>query len=222
MFKSFAPGRVPGGRLVASAIRRHALIALLGAMIIPLRSAIAQEVREGPVQWAPSHGISHEWRLQGDYLGAREANRPIDIVSVTAARVWRFPFGVQGSLGFGILNATGNRIEPGRQPINSDATGVLLGGGLRVAPVRIGPVEPFAEGTVHFLWTAGHPFPAEGSSVNGFVRWGGGANVRLSDRISVEVGYHAAHVSNGGGLVPYNPAWNGRGGFVGLNWRSGK
>ena len=190
-----------------------------------LISATPVQAQDGDADALNKQGgtsASREWRFQTDYLWGRESNRPIDIVATTASHVWHLPYGTQGSLGIGVLNATGDRIEPNRPPINSNATGLLLGGGIRFEPVRIGPVAPFVEGSVHFLYTAGHPFPAEGTSVNGFVRWGGGVDIRLSRRVSVEAGYHGSHVSNGGGLVPYNPAWNGRGAFIGLNIRAGK
>ncbi len=199
---------------------RHARWAILPAALVLPTTALARD--RDVVQWAPTRGVERSWRLQADYLSPKEANRPIDVVTVTASHVWRFPFGVEAALGLGVLNANGQRIEVNRPPLDSGATGALFGGGVRLAPMRVGPVEPFVEGGVHFLYTAGHPFPAEGSSVNGLVRWGGGVNVHLSDRLAVEGGYHGAHISNGGGLVSYNPAWNGRGGFVGLSWRSNK
>jgi hypothetical protein len=223
MYKLFASGGAPRGWAVVSVFGRPArAIAALLAAVAPLAPALAQDGEGGAIHWAPSRGIAREWRFQADYLGPRQADRPIDVATATAAHVWRLPYGVQASLGLGVLQAEGERVDTNRPPVASDATGLLLGGGLRFAPVRIGPVEPFVEGMVHFLYTAGHPFPAEGTSVNGLVRWGGGVTLRLSERMSLEAGYRAAHLSNGGGLVPYNPAWNGRGGFIGLSWRPGR
>jgi hypothetical protein len=43
----------------------------------------------------------------------------------------------------------------------------------------------------------------------------------VAPRFTIEAGYHLAHVSNGLGLVPQNPMWNGQGGFLSLRRRFG-
>lgn len=161
------------------------------------------------------------WRFELDYLGRTEPHRPIDVVAVNARHVWQGPFGFDGALGIGALHGAGERRDPGAPVLPSDATGFLAGGAVRFAPVVIGPAKPFVQGAVDFLYTFGRPFPAGGSSVNGLVRWGAGIEIAVSQRMSLSAGYRAAHISNGGGLVPSNPAWNGRGGFVDLTWRPG-
>jgi hypothetical protein len=53
--------------------------------------------------------------------------------------------------------------------------------------------------------------------VNGLVRWGGGLEVAVGSRDSIEFGYRFAHISNGGPSSLQNPAWDGKGLFAG--WR---
>ncbi len=161
------------------------------------------------------------WRFELDYLGRTEAHRPIDVVAVNARHVWQGPLGLDAALGIGALHGSGERRDPGAPVLPSDAAGFLAGAAVRFAPVVIGPVKPFVQGSVDFLYTFGRPFPAGGSSVNGLVRWGAGLEAAVSERMSLSAGYRAAHISNGGGLVPSNPAWNGRGGFIDLTWRPG-
>ena len=172
-------------------------------------------------QEAPDPGAV---RVQIDYLGPQEhsllaGTREIDIGAVNVSRDWRLPAGFTGSLTGGVMTAWGERRDPGQLAISSGATGLLFGGGLRFAPVRIGRVTPFVEGSVQALYSFGHPFPAGGTSVNGFVRWGGGASVHVSDRVAVEAGWHGAHVSNGGEGTERNPAWDGHGAFIGISLR---
>lgn len=160
-------------------------------------------------------------RIQVDYLTPQRhsllsGTRDIDVIALNVSHDWKLPVGFKVGLTAGALIASGERHDFGQPVINSDATGALFGGGLRFAPVTIGPVTPFVDGSIQFLYTFGRPFPAGGTSVNGFVRWGGGASVKVSKRLSVEAGWHGAHISNGGKSGVYNPGWDGHGAFVGI------
>jgi hypothetical protein len=148
-------------------------------------------------------------------------NRDITLVSAEALRSWEFHYGLEAMAGGGVFIANGTRTAEGTADrIRSDAYGVSFGGGLRWYPFVLYGVRPFGEGLVHIAYTPGHPFPNGGSAVNGYLRAGGGLRYDLSDRDAIEAGFHLAHVSNGGGLVPGNPAYNGQGWFLNVRWRS--
>jgi opacity protein-like surface antigen len=75
----------------------------------------------------------------------------------------------------------------------------------------------FIEGSVEILYTpGGSEFPAGGTGINAFLRAGGGVQYQITGRLALEAHYEYAHVSNGGGKVPQNPMWNGRGGGVSI------
>lgn len=191
-----------------SALSRFAVLpCLIAACLIP-GIAHAQSEEEGA-----------RWRLRAELYGSRDPDRPIDAGVIMGERILPLAPGFDLALGAGVLVAQGDRADTGQPPVNSDATGFVAGGTLRLAPVSLGPVRPFVEGSARVLYTFGDPFPAGGTSVNGFVGWGGGVMVAASQDLSLEAGYRRVHISNGGGLVGYNPAWNGEGGFVGASYR---
>jgi hypothetical protein len=149
-----------------------------------------------------------------------EINRDITLASIEAWRTWEFHYGLEAQAGGGFFLANGTRTAEGTaETIRSDAYGVAFGGGLRWYGFGLYGLRPFGEGLVNIAYTPSHPFPAGGSAVNGYLRAGGGLRFDLSQRYAVEAGFHLAHVSNGGGLVPGNPAYNGQGWFLNLRWR---
>lgn len=147
-------------------------------------------------------------------------NRDITVLSLSVLRSWEFRYGLELQAGGGLFIARGTRNEPGwSNPIASDAYGVSLGGTVRWYAWEFWHLRPFGEATVHVTYTPSHPFPAGGSAVNGYLRAGGGLRADLTSRTGLEAGYHLSHLSNGGGLVPGNPAYNGHGFFLNLRWR---
>lgn len=164
------------------------------------------------------------WLANVEYHRPRDlwnaTNRDITVMSFSGARSWEFQYGLEAQLDAGLFIAQGTRNEIDySQPIKSDAYGVNFGGGLRWYVFDLYGLRPFADGYVNIIYTPSHPFPAGGSAVNGYLRAGGGLRLDLSDRYAVEAGYHLSHVSNGGGMVPGNPAYNGNGMFLNLRWR---
>lgn len=144
--------------------------------------------------------------------------RDIDITTLDMAIGWRLVSGIEVRAIASAVVARGERAEPfdPAPPRDSDAEGIALGGGLRYHLELTETVDLFAEGAIQFMWTAGTPFPAGGTGVNGLTRWGGGVAVDITPRLTVEAAYLRTHVSNGGGMVDWNPAWNGHGLSVGV------
>jgi len=171
--------------------------------------------------------IEHAWVFEAEGLTPRDdfgdAFRDIDAVTLSAMRSWRHSDGLELQLGGGFFLASGVRGEPfsSEPPADSDAAGVKAGGRLRYNFPAVGPVRPFADAYAGVVWTPGSPFPAGGTAVNGQATWGGGVEVALDDRWAIETGYRQQHLSNGGGLVDYNLAFNSHGPFVGLRRRLG-
>lgn len=154
---------------------------------------------------------------RGDF---EERNRKIDVTLLSAHAVWQFAGGLELQLGGGLLVGRGSRSEI-NDPVerNSDAYGIHAGGTLRYYLLRKGPVSTFVDGTLNTAWTPGQQFPDGGSGSNGWVQWGLGVRYDVSGDWAVEGGYRHSHLSNGAGLVPHNPAWNGQGLYLGLRQR---
>lgn len=144
--------------------------------------------------------------------------RDIEAVSLTAMRSWRHSSGFEFQLGGGLYGASGERSEPlsSDPPEDSDAAGIKAGGRVRYNFPAIGPARPFVDGYAGVVWTPGSPFPAGGTAVNGQAAWGGGVEFEMSDSWSIEAGYRRQHLSNGGGLVEHNPAFDSQGAFIGV------
>lgn len=152
-----------------------------------------------------------------------ERFRDIDVTMLTVGRAWRFGLGLEvQAIGSAVL-ARGSTAEPfaTEPPRDSDAEGIALGGGLRWTLLEWAGLSAFAEGSVRFLWTLGTPFPAGGTGVNGFTAWGGGLGYDVGPDLRLEATYHRTHISNGGGIVSWNPAWNGEGVALTLRYRFG-
>lgn len=81
-------------------------------------------------------------------------------------------------------------------------------------------VDVFAEGSAGFV-KFGEPFPPNGTVINGMLRYAAGVRVGVTGRVALEGGYRHTHVSNGMGLVPLNPSFDGHGVFGGVvvGWR---
>ena len=157
------------------------------------------------------------------YYTPTQAHRDIDVTAVDFSRGWTLlgVFEVQRRVG--LFHAQGTRTDApfGVDP-DSTATGISAGVAARLYPldlIRTSRVRPFVEGSAQFLYTPGtrDGFPSGGSGVNGFERAGAGIVVQLGRRLALEATYQwYSHVSNGAGLTPQNPMWNGHGGTIGV------
>ncbi len=145
--------------------------------------------------------------------------RAIDVQAFRAARAWKYRYGFEGQLGALVFLGFGTKSEPfsSTPPENSNAGGVGFGPGARWNFVQTHRFRVFADGESDFIYALPQ-FPAGGSATNAFLRAGGGAAYRFGNKKWFEAGYRRAHVSNGGGIVPSNPAWNGKGIYVGVRF----
>ncbi|MBA4763079.1 hypothetical protein [Sphingomonas sp.] len=199
-------------------------VALSLAPTVPAPASPIEPDQAPRAEPAADGGVARNLRVRAQYLMPQRRalfgqERDIDIATLNIYHDWQLPLGVTLSATGGFLVAQGELRSPGQAPRASNASGVSAGGVVRIAPLRIGTVTPFAEGSIEFLYTFGKPFPAGGTSVNGFLRWGAGASVAVSRHVSVEAGWQGAHISNGGKDGSYNPGWDGRGPFVGVSFR---
>jgi len=161
--------------------------------------------------------------LSASYYTPTQDHREIEITTVDLSRAWRIWGGLEIQRRLGLFHASGKRTDaPDGVNPDSAATGVTAGAALRWYPfdfLHLRRARPFIEGSAQFLYTSGthDGFPSGGSGVNGFERAGAGVLIRLGPRLDLEVSYQWwSHVSNGTGLSPQNPMWNGHGGTVGL------
>jgi len=204
---------------------RAATLSALGALALsPPLAAEAQDSSlpvVGPV-------TRESWIFETSYLTPRgdfqDAIRDLEAISVTAMRSWEFASGIEAQLGGGLFSANGSTTElfSPDPPRESDATGLRAGGRVRYNFPEVGAVRPFVDAYAGVLWTPGQPFPAGGSGVNGVYEWGGGIETSLSDTWSVAAGWRNNHISNGGGLVAHNPAWDSEGAFVSVRRKIGR
>jgi Lipid A 3-O-deacylase (PagL) len=100
-----------------------------------------------------------------------------------------------------------------------DTTGWGLQGLLRLYLVDEPQFTLFVEGAAGIAFFDDR-FPPQGTKLNFTRRYGAGGTYRLSDTFDVIGGYRVAHVSNGNGDgAPDNPAWDGRGPYLGIRYR---
>jgi hypothetical protein len=108
------------------------------------------------------------------------------------------------------------RIEDGTfgsVELESPALGVgpTVSAGLRVLETRSTRLSLEAVGSV-MVYDRG--FPAGGSWYNGMVQAGPSLSIGLADARSLTLGVRWTHISNGQGLGPHNPSFDGRGVYL--------
>jgi len=166
--------------------------------------------------------------LDAEYYGTSQGQRNnIRVQVVEGIRSWSSARGLELQMRGGLFHSEGARNASDIEMSNltsgdSRATGVIGGGAVRLYPLKLGAARLFAEGSVQILYTSfgsNSVFPAGGTGVNGFLRAGAGVAFDVSPRLTVEAAYHLAHVSNGSGLTPQNPMWNGSGGGLAIRRR---
>jgi hypothetical protein len=167
-------------------------------------------------RWFPLTQTAN-WLSVSYYTSAQEYNE-INVEALDLARAWRLGniLELQGRLG--AFHAQGIRLDtPYQYSSNSTTSGATLGIGSRLYPLAVRRMRIFLEGSVEILYTPGSSdFPAGGTGINAFLRAGGGVQYQITERLALEAHYEYAHVSNGGGSVPQNPMWNGRGGGISI------
>jgi hypothetical protein len=86
---------------------------------------------------------------------------------------------------------------------------------LRVLPLRIGRLSVTAEMVGAIVFYSSN-FPPGGDIYNFTWRFGGAAGYQVTDSLRMMVGVRWRHVSNGQGLGPQNPSYEGIGFPIGL------
>lgn len=126
-------------------------------------------------------------------------------LGMTATHAW-------GSLtqppGAGFLNGTSQ---------DDAASGLGPAFTARVTPLRAGDLEFSLDGSAGVILYDGR-FPAGGDIYNFMFRAGPRFGLALDQRTSLFLKYQWMHVSNGQGLGPWNPSYEGEGPVAGLNW----
>ena len=171
----------------------------------------------GPIaRWFPLTQTAN-W-LSVSYYTSAQGYNAINVEALDLARAWRLGnvLELQGRLG--AFHAEGTRLDaPYVHDSNSTTTGATLGIGSRLYPFAVQRLRMFIEGSVEILYTpGGSDFPAGGTGINAFLRGGGGVQCQITTQLALEAHFEYAHVSNGGGSVPQNPMWNGRGGGISI------
>ncbi len=194
-------------------------LALAIAPALAILSAAPASAQDVPILG----GVTDEaWVFEAEHFTTRgdfqEAIRDLEGVSLSAMRAWRFSSGLEFQLGGGLFHADGTTTElfSPTPPVESGADGIRAGGRIRYNFPELGPARPFVDGYAGVGWTPGSPFPAGGTAVNGLATWGGGVAFAVDNRWAVEAGWRNQHISNGGGLVEHNPAWDSQGAFLSL------
>ena len=188
------------------------LLPLLFALIRP---AFAQ------AQAAP-HTLALGLTTSLEYLAPTKDDRRIGTVTAdmrveqTVIRALGFRLGIG-------LTATGagghiSQLDPTLTPVRFENRAVGLGptAYLGLTPLRLGPLSLGAEASAGLLAYSTR-FPAGGDHYNGMLRVGPVLALRLSAADEVRLSGKWMHVSNGQGLGPHNPSYEGHG--LALAWR---
>jgi hypothetical protein len=169
-------------------------------------------------RWFPLTQTAN-WLSVSYYTSAQDYN-DINVEALDLARAWRLGnfLELQGRLG--AFHAQGTRLDapfPYLYASNSTTSGATFGLGSRLYPLEVRRMRIFIEGSVEILYTPGsNDFPAGGTGLNAFLRTGGGVQCQITRQLALEAHFEYAHISNGGGQVPQNPMWNGRGGGISI------
>jgi len=161
------------------------------------------------------------WVTSLDYYAPRPGfdrqNRDIDVEDFRVTRAWHFRRGLEAQFGGLAFRASGTRTTNTSPPSleGSDALGLGFGPMGRWNLLEIKRVRFFGDAGPDVIFT-NNPFPAGGTNYDFFLRAGGGAAFRLNESYWLEAGFRWTHISNGQGIGPGNPAWQGRGVAVAL------
>jgi len=167
-------------------------------------------------RWFPLTQTAN-WFSVSYYTSSQDYNA-INVEALDLARVWRLGNVLELQARLGAFHAQGERLDaPYLYDSDSTTSGATFGIGSRLYPLAVRRMRIFIEGSVEILYTPGSSdFPPGGTGLNAFLRAGGGVQYQITKRLALEAHYEYAHVSNGGGDVPQNPMWNGRGGGVSI------
>jgi opacity protein-like surface antigen len=159
------------------------------------------------------------WSYEIERFGPRgsyeEAARDIDVTTISAVRAWRLRYGLELRAGAGLMLTDGYSTldAPPYTHQSADAYGVQTQIGLRYNLDLGDRARLFVDGA-HGFSALNTDFPEGGTNWNGLRRWGYGAAFDVTDTWTLEAAYRATHMSNGRGIGPDNPSYNGEGVFL--------
>jgi hypothetical protein len=88
----------------------------------------------------------------------------------------------------------------------------------RLVPFPLGPVRPYLRASGGLLLFLRGPFLPGGDRYDFILQLGAGLELPIGERLSLFGDLHVVHLSNGQGLGPFNPAFNGEGGLFGVTY----
>lgn len=197
---------------------RRRIVLILFAMSLSAM-ARAEDPQLAPRSFVQERAWIFSYEFDVPYDSFDSQFRAIDVQAFRAAHAWKIRYGLEGQFGALVFLGFGTKSEPfsSTPPENSNAGGIGFGPEARWNFLQTYRFRVFADGESDFIYALPQ-FPAGGSATNAFLRAGGGAAYRFRDKEWFEAGYRRAHVSNGGGIVPSNPAWNGKGIYIGMRF----
>jgi hypothetical protein len=181
-----------------------------------VRAAILVLVAIGP--WRVARAQS-EWPARAavtvDARGEIGTGRVagIDLGAIGAGIEWRAAPTLRLRTVALLLGGTGST-DSGRST-NGGAGGELAA---RLVPFPAWPLRPYARMSAGFLLFLRGPFLPSGDFYDFIVELGGGLELPLGTRFSLMGDLHVSHLSNGQGLGPFNPAFDGYGGTLAINY----
>ena len=180
--------------------------ALLSLSLLTAGSAKAA----APAQrgWAVELGAEHLWPTKAD---RQITTTSLDLVVGRAAfdsccLVWRA--GLTATAASGHILQYGEDFREVR--LDSDGLGIGPTGIVRLQTPELLRLTLSFEGSVAFI-VYDRPFPAGGDWYDFMLRVGPSLGYRIDSSWSVAAGVRWMHVSNGQGLTPKNPSYEGRG-----------
>ena len=110
----------------------------------------------------------------------------------------------------------GERIVDGKG-LSANTLGLSLAGSLRIEVLNFSHHNFYIETQQGMLFTL-DSFPPGGTVWNFMVKYGIGYTIHLNQNKYLNFGWRWVHVSNGTGLVPTNPAYDGNGIYLGFRF----
>jgi hypothetical protein len=186
-------------------IRIHVLIACAAAVLCDLADLAAPRLaRAQPAAVAADvRAVDGQGSVDAMRLGLLAAGARWRVAPTLDVQVLALGLGTSGTADLG---------APAR-----GGFGVELGA--RILPWPRWPVRPYAVASLGGLLFLGEPFLPGGDFYEAIITFGAGAEIPLAERYAAALHVFSVHLSNGQGLGPFNPAYDGYGATLGVSYR---
>lgn len=155
-----------------------------------------------------------------EHYNSLDEDRDISITQVNVETGFYLLYGLSLNGNAYLFLAQGERIPDNVEPpveLNADVAGTGFNGFVRWDFLRLNGHSLFVEAGAGMVFTT-DDFPPGGTSWNFSRRHGFGASIRLN-KTRIVAGWRDMHISNGKGFGhPRNPAFDGRGFYIGLRF----